>query len=258
MPTYTNGRIPSSLLVVFRTGRNTTDGYWEHAFSPATLARHQALVKLAKKHTGRDLALGDGWSAYRPYEQQIRAKQIHGIYAATPGTSSHGGTFEGQQTLAGDYHNWSWVYEKFGTNKRAAWYADCRAVGLTPGLIEPRRGYPDEPWHVVDENPWVMPSYASTTSTPFPTTTPTTPVPEPEEEDDHMKLKGATYTRATDKAAVHILFNEGSGFYVEHTGVPGAYNNPIATHWETGSWPEISEAHAKVLKAALDRVRTGV
>lgn len=166
MPTYVNGRIPADLLIVFDKGTDS-EGYWEHALSPATLARHRALVKLALKHTGRDLKLGPGWRCYRPYAQQVRAREIHGNWAAVPGTSSHGGTFEGQQTLAMDYGWWDWVYEKFGTNKRAVWYADCRAVGLTPGLIEPRRGYPDEPWHVVDENPWVMPSYASTDSNPL-------------------------------------------------------------------------------------------
>lgn len=82
-----------------------------------------------------------------------------------------------------------------------------------------------------------------------------TPATDPEEDDDMATMKGAAYTRSTDKAVVYLLFNEGSGFYVEHTGVAGDYNNSIAQKWGTGSWPVITEAHAKVIKAGLDKVR---
>lgn len=150
MPSYSNGYIPKDLLIVFATGVNTAIGYWEHALSPATYARHLALVARAKASTGRVLTMGAGWSAYRPYAAQVQARQIYGNGAAVPGTSSHGGFWERRQTLAMDYSNWSYVYG----GDRAAFGADCRAVGLTPDLIVPARGYPDEPWHVVDLNPW--------------------------------------------------------------------------------------------------------
>jgi hypothetical protein len=120
------------------------------------------LVARAKARTGRTLEPGDGWSTYRPYAAQVIARRIHGIYAATPGTSSHGGFWEGRETLAIDYSNWSWVYG----GDRAAFYDDCRAVGLTPGMIEPRRGYPEEPWHVIDMNPRSG-APASSNATPF-------------------------------------------------------------------------------------------
>lgn len=83
-----------------------------------------------------------------------------------------------------------------------------------------------------------------------------TPLPDPEEEEEDMaKMKGAAYTRAKDNKVVYILFNEESGFYVEHTGTNSEYNNAIARNWETNSWPTITEAHVVVIKAALDKVR---
>lgn len=83
--------------------------------------------------------------------------------------------------------------------------------------------------------------------------TPTTTITD-EEEEDEMAMKGAHYKRKDGKT-VHMLFNEVSGFYVEHSGVPGEYNNEIARNWDTNSWPQITEAHAVVIKRSLDAVR---
>lgn len=149
-PTYTNGYIPASLLITFNVGYSAGEGQWKHQLSPGTYSKHLALVALARKNTGRTLAISAGWGAYRPYAAQVYARQVHGNGAATPGTSSHGGFWERQQTLAIDYGNWSYVYN----GSRDAFYRDARAVGFEPGLISPQRGYPDEPWHVVDKNPW--------------------------------------------------------------------------------------------------------
>lgn len=77
--------------------------------------------------------------------------------------------------------------------------------------------------------------------------------PAPEEEEDEMR--GAYYPRASDDTTVYLLFSEASGLYFEHSGVNADYNNTIARYWETGSWAPITEAHSKVLKSALDRVR---
>lgn len=78
---------------------------------------------------------------------------------------------------------------------------------------------------------------------------------EVEEEEEEMAMKGAHYKNKAG-TVVYILFNEVSGFYVEHSGVDGrTYNNPIALNWDTNSWPEITEAHAVVIKRALDALR---
>ena len=68
-------------------------------------------------------------------------------------------------------------------------------------------------------------------------------------------MKGAFYTRASDGATVNLLFNEVSGFYSEHVGGSGSYNNALAKNWETNSWPSITESHARVLKGNLDATR---
>ena len=83
---------------------------------------------------------------------------------------------------------------------------------------------------------------------------PTEPEP-PEEDEDMSKMRGATYPRAADGATVRLLFNEDSGWYHEFLADSGSYVNPIAEHWETNSWPTITEAHAKVLKTSLDKVQ---
>lgn len=241
MTEYKNGYIPDSMLVTFNTGVNSTDGRWYHKLSSGTYAKHLKLVALAKKRTGRTLQISDGWGAYRPYNIQVLARKMYGNGAAVPGTSSHGGFWEGKQTLAIDYGNWSWVYGGSRTN----FFADVRAAGLTPDLISPGRGYPDEPWHVVDLEPWKAASGGGGHKP--------APANDEEDEEDEMALKGATYPVGGKN--VFILFNEVSGFYVEHSGVPGDYNNSIAQKWETGSWPTITQAHATVIKRSLDAVR---
>lgn len=161
MATWKNGYIPDSELVRFgETGWNEVDGDWYWALTAPTLARVRRLIALAKARTGRDLSPGDGFSCYRPYGIQVKAKNKYGIGAATPGWSSHGGFWEGIETMAVDFSNWGYVYNW----DREAFYADCWAAGLVPGMIEPRRGYPDEPWHVIDMNPRTMPAFASTSS----------------------------------------------------------------------------------------------
>lgn len=164
MPTYTNGYIPENLLVIFNRGWSKIDGDWYWGLSPATYARHLALVARARKRNPNiTLTPTGGFSCYRPYWAQVIAQKVWGNGAATPGTSSHGGYWERRQTLAIDYHNWGQVY---GWDQ-AAWFADVRAVGLTPGMIMRSRGYPDEPWHVIDVDPWGPVPAFSGVFTPF-------------------------------------------------------------------------------------------
>lgn len=149
MPTYKNGYVPLTVLISFGSGVDQY-GAWEWLLSPATYARHRRLVEIAFKRTGVRLSPSKGYSCYRPYLFQVKYRQEHGVWAAVPGTSSHGGEFQGRDSLAIDYGNWSAVYG----GDRAAFYADVRAAGLTPGVISPANGFPDEPWHVVDFDPW--------------------------------------------------------------------------------------------------------
>ena len=174
MVAYSNGYIPASLLITFNVGWSAGEGEWKHQLSPGAYSKHLALVSLARRTTGRTLAISAGWGAYRPYAAQVYARSVHGKGAADPGASSHGGFWERQQTLAIDYGNWSYVYN----GDRAAFYRDVRAVGLEPGLISVGRGYPDEPWHVIDKNPWAAGSASG-----IPAGAMTAPTPEREKED---------------------------------------------------------------------------
>lgn len=187
---YSNGFIPDSMLVTFNTGWNSTDGDWKHQLSPGTYAKHLKLVALARARTGRTLEITEGWGAYRPYDSQVLARRLYGLGAAYPGTSSHGGFWENQQTMAMDYGNWGSVYDW----DRSAFYQDVRNAGLAPGLIHPSRGnnYPDEPWHVVDLDPWAAPIH-------------------PEEDDmavedlyTAFKKKGGQPVKAGQKVNLHI------------------------------------------------------
>lgn len=162
---YRNGEIPESALVIFKRGHNSRDGDFYWGLPPATYLKHLALVARALKRTGRTLSPSDGWSTYRPVAAQIAARKRYGTGAAVPGTSSHGGFWEGRDTAAIDYGNWAAVYAKFRGRAREEFYADCRAVGLTPGMISKARGYPDEPWHVIDLDPWAAVPEGSISST---------------------------------------------------------------------------------------------
>lgn len=182
--TYRNGRVPSSRLVTFATGWLPGEGTWKHQLPPATYRKHLALVALAKKHTGRTLKVSEGWGAYRPYETQVYAKSVHGIWAATPGTSSHGMFWEGRQCAAIDYGNWGAVYNW----DRAAFFRDVRAVGMEPGLISKARGYPDEPWHVVDLDPWAAVPAGGAVVT-----------PRPKDEEEGLDMSQIRYVHRVEK-----------------------------------------------------------
>lgn len=203
MPTYRNGRVPDHLLVTFASGWLPAEGTWKHQLPPATYRKHLALVALAKRNTGRTLKISEGWGAYRPYAIQVYAKKVHGIWAATPGTSSHGMFWEGRQCAAIDYGNWGHVYAW----NRDAFYRDVRAVGLVPGLISPGRGYPDEPWHVVDRDPWAaVPSGG--VSVPGVSNPKPVPVVDDFEEDDIM---GYYFRDASTANRGYRFFNEARG-----------------------------------------------
>lgn len=198
MTRYRNGQIPASVLIKIASGTNG-DGYWEHLLSPSQKRKHDALVARARKRTGRTLKITSGWNAYRPLEPQWTAKRKYGSGAAWPGTSSHGGTYKGADAMAMDYGNWSWVYG----GDRAAFFADCRAVGLDPGVIS------DELWHVIDRDPWA----------PVPASLPKTDPATPEEDEEHMyiaNVKNGNFYMVIGKQA-HAL---GAASGARESGIP--------------------------------------
>ena len=255
MTLYKNGEIPKGVLVTKASGRDA-NGYWEFQFTEATWARWLKAKAYAEKHFGSTLYIRSGWNVYRPLHIQWEARRRavasgNPLGAAYPGSSSHGGNWRERDCLAIDV-------DPNGLTWAQVWEA-CRHAGFECGLITEQmsgiRG--GEPWHIIDFNAFV-PAPAGEGSSDLPSgETPTTDT-ESEEDEDMAKMKGAYYTRKIDKKTVYLLFNEISGFWVEHTGVGGAYNNSIAMNWETNSWPEITESHANILKTSLNNVRKGV
>lgn len=232
-----NGQLDESRMLVLGTGWDK-HGQWFHKAPPGTAARWEEIRRLAWEKYRVWLWITPGWNVYRPLWVQRLYRADLGIWAAWPGTSSHGGEYQGRSCCAIDVGNW-------GDLGWARFVALCRIVGFTVDFVTPQ-----ELWHIGDFDPWNVPQFAA-----IEINHETTALPVVEEEEDDMaKMKGATYTRK-DGTAVCILFNEVSGFYSEHTGAGGTYNNPLAQAWETGSWPTISESHARALKASLDLVK---
>lgn len=150
IPWYSNGNCPLNRLIVIREGWNSTDGNWQHRLPRATLRRFNKLVDITFRRTGRILVITAGWATDRPYDIQVIAKRLYGIYAATPGKSSHGMVFEGQQTAAIDVGNWAWCYQNHGGYDQ--WQKDIREAGFT----RLPNGYQQsgEEHHIIDWNPW--------------------------------------------------------------------------------------------------------
>ena len=150
MPRHRNGYVPADELTTFASGTNA-QGYWEHQLPAGTLRKHRALVKIGQDRHNRTLQISPGWNAYRPIGPQRWAfNNLPAGSAASPGASSHGGTYKAKITgnrdidaMAIDYGNWQWVFGTFD-----AFAAACREVSLTPGVI------PKELWHVIDLDPY--------------------------------------------------------------------------------------------------------
>ena len=78
---------------------------------------------------------------------------------------------------------------------------------------------------------------------------------ESEEDDDMAKNSGMYWRRRADGKTEYCIYNTDSGFRANHSGVDAAYNNRLAKALDTPPWAEVTEAHAKVIMAAVDAVR---
>lgn len=166
MARYPNGGIPAYLLI-------EVGPY--HWMTAPTAARWRALVADVLKNEGVTLRITPGKNAYRDRPGQVFARNAACARgrcndAAVPGASSHGGEYQGRDSLAIDVDNWAVL-------GKAKFYAYCRKHGFEPGFFD------WEPWHIIDWNPWVMPAGAST-SKPSGNTTPDPII----EEDDMLFL----------------------------------------------------------------------
>lgn len=98
---------------------------------------------------GVRLRITAGWNGYRPLSAQWWAyNNLPAGQAAYPGTSSHGGIFEGQEAGAIDVANWGEIgWEAFA--------ALCWKWGFQPGYFS------WELWHIIDWNPNAVPAWAN-------------------------------------------------------------------------------------------------
>lgn len=138
MTTYPNGQIPLDTLVHL---------YGEAWMTPATYERWLWLVAEGQRRHGWTAEVSPGANAYRDLETQKRtyANELAGN-AAYPGTSSHGGTYDGRDAMAIDVGNW-------GQLGKDAWYQLARDAGFEPNVFD------WEPWHIIDWTPYSAPTH---------------------------------------------------------------------------------------------------
>jgi hypothetical protein len=169
---YSNGYVPDSALITIATGTDS-NGPWKHQGSPHIIALWRATQAYAQKKWGITPGIRTGWNIYRPYAIQVAARQRacalgNCLGAASPGYSSHGGTWINKGFTGG-----VWVdalaidVDPRGLTWAQVWEAG-RAAGFLCGAITAALAGIDEPWHIIDLDPWA-PAPADSGSTPFPT-----------------------------------------------------------------------------------------
>lgn len=164
---YANGGVPINLLVA-----RPCAGKDVCLMMPGTAAKFDRLVALAQAERGWTPVVSGPADAYRTIGmQRTYWNTMPYPMAAYPGTSSHGGSYNGVESGAVDIGNWSEV-------GRAVFFDLARRAGFEPGYFDGTGGKPDEPWHVIDWSPWDAPAF-----------TPTPELDTPSEEDDMLALK---------------------------------------------------------------------
>lgn len=153
MPRASNGRIPADWLVTLDTGRG------RHVTLPTPAVRWYLLRRNVKARTGVTLYITDGMNAYRDWDEQGVGRRNacnsgNCNAAAAQGYSSHGGTWTYGGRLidatAFDIGNyWAIPWDVFRE--------ECERVGLRVGLITKAIAGIEEPWHVIDLDPYGAP-----------------------------------------------------------------------------------------------------
>lgn len=233
MTRYQNGRIPLNELVEFDTGNG------KHWGTPTTRARWYAGRAAIKRRTGVTLYISAGWNAYRPYAEQVigrneACRQGNCNAAASPGYSSHGGTW-----ISAKYTKRQWVDAMaldIGNYWAVPWSIfkeEMERVGFLVGAITPELAGIFEPWHVIDLAPYA--SFAGDDSKPFPDEKEIEVIAYPTKEDATARQSGRTVApggtfylntktgQGTSKAS-NIVGGVGAYTFVEHVyaeGTPG-------------------------------------
>ncbi|MDQ1111182.1 hypothetical protein QE418_000630 [Microbacterium testaceum] len=154
MTRYRNGEAPLSDLVYLGP---------EFYLPAGTAARWRELQRLAWEKYSVWLVPTSGWNGYRPLSVQYEYREELGIWAAVPGYSSHGLTFNGRDCAAIDVNNWASLAPRDEALAWARFVALCRIVGFTVDFVTPR-----EKWHIGDFDPFTVPAFADITINPRP------------------------------------------------------------------------------------------
>lgn len=146
MPRYSNGRIPTSALYRLDTGAG------QHLSTWTTAIRWYLLRRNVLARTGVVLYITPGMNGYRDWAEQGVGRrkacaQGNCNAAASQGYSSHGGTWNGGDAMAFDIGNY-WAIPW------AIFKEECARVGLEVGLITRAIAGIEEPWHIIDRNPY--------------------------------------------------------------------------------------------------------
>lgn len=167
MVMFRNGEIPDSVVsVILGSGADSRGRVWEFRCTPASAARWAFAKRYAEAHFGRTIYISSGANFYRSRAWQDIARSDacasgNCAGAAVPGSSSHGGNWNGRDCLAVDVDrnglSWDQVDEAM------------EAAGFSARLItEAMSGIPGgERWHYIDFNAFgAVPAFEG--STPFP------------------------------------------------------------------------------------------
>lgn len=245
MSTYPNGKIPDHLLI--RRG--------DFLLTAGTWAKFDDLVARVKRREDVTLRISTGSipatrgaGAFRTYKMQVLVKAYWTLrgkshMAAYPGTSSHGGEFNGVDALAIDITNYSQI-------PLHVFFEEGRAAGFQMGYFDGRNGRPYEPWHIIDRDP-----YRKVTA---PAAEKNDPIPaEPEEEEDDMS-RNIMY-KTIEKGAKYPIrvgvTNDTSGLWLEFVDNQAGTMNTLAARYQTGDAVEVSGSMFAAARAAAAAVR---
>jgi hypothetical protein len=151
MPTYSNGRVPYTVVSVVLAKGTDSNGYWEFRCTPAFAARWAFAKREAERRFGRTIYIRTGWNIYRPYDVQYAARRracasgnCNG--AAVEGSSSHGGNWGGRDCLAVDVDPNGLTWDQVDQAMEAAGFS---ARLITEAMSGIKGG---ERWHYIDFN----------------------------------------------------------------------------------------------------------
>jgi hypothetical protein len=186
---WSNGEIPYDVVSVVLDSGTDENGFYELRCTPAFAARWKSAKAYALAHFGKTFYARTGWNIYRPLFSQRTARtnacnEGNCSAAAYPGSSSHGGDWNGRVCLAVDVDPNGLSWAQIDEAMTAAGFS----AGLITAAISSIPG--GEPWHYIDFNAF-GPVPADMDATPV-----VPPIPEEEYMPIHLKREngGDTFT----------------------------------------------------------------